>query len=197
MPSTKPACAGALLTAAIMLLGLAGPASAAPDKGRDATGDVRSRGLTVDTVPRHPEPTRRTGDIVRYRATYGAALVVTTTFRDLAARGDQEFTWFVRTSQDQFEWYVGLVVPAGQNKGDFTLIDPVANQLDCGRAVLDRPGRTVTLRIPASCLGSPSWVKVAHGVRVYTAAREYSDDARRGSVKAAGWKFGPQLAPAP
>jgi hypothetical protein len=131
---------------------------------------------------------------VRYRATYGDALVVTTRFRDLAARGHQEFTWFVRTSQDEFEWYVGLVVQPGKDRGEFTLIDPVANQVDCGRAVLDRPGRTVTLRIPASCLGDPAWVKVGHGVRVYTDVREYSDDARRDGVKAAGWKYGPKLA---
>jgi hypothetical protein len=195
MPSTKTACAGGIVTAAIMLLGLAGPASAVADKGRDAAGDVRSRGLTVDTVPRHPEPARRTGDIVRYRATYGAALVVTTKFRDLSARGDQEFTWFLRTSQDQFEWYVGLVVPSGKSKGEFTLIDPEANQFDCGRAVLDRAGRTVTLRIPAVCLGNPGWVKVAHGVRVYTDEREYSDDARRDSVKRSGWAYGPKLVP--
>ncbi len=193
MPSTKTACAGAIVTAAILLLGLAGPVSAAPDKGRDAAGDVRSRGLTVDTTPRHPEPARRTGDIVRYRATYGEALVVTTRFRDLAARGDQEFTWFLRTSQDQFDWYAGLVVPSGRDKGELTLIDPEANQFDCGKAVLDRPGRTVTLRIPASCLHSPSWVKVAHGVRVYTDKREYSDDARRDTVKLSGWAYGPKL----
>ena len=92
------------LVAAFVLAVTAAPAAAAEEEGRDAAGDVRSRGVSVDTVPRHPEPQRRTGDIVRYGATYDAALVVTTKFRDLAARGHQEFTWFLLTSQDDGEW---------------------------------------------------------------------------------------------
>jgi len=181
------------LAAAFVLAATAVPASAAEEAGRDAAGDVRSRGVSVDTVPRHPEPQRRIGDIVRYGATYDAALVVTTKFRDLTARGHQEFTWFLRTSQDEFEWYVALIVPPGKNRGTFTLIDPDANELDCGRAVLDRAARTVTLRVPASCLRDPAWVRVAHGARVYAGGREFSDDARRDTVKAAGWTYGPQV----
>ena len=184
-----------LLLTLALAVGLAGPAVAAGDKGRDAAGDVRSRGLFVDTPPRKPEPQRRIGDIVRYKATYGDDLVVVTKFRHLPGIGDQEFSWFWRTADDEFEWYASLVVPHGGNKGTFTVIDPEANQLDCGRVVLDRPRRTVTLKIPASCLGDPAWVKVAHGVRVYTDEREYADDARRVGVKGiGGWKFGPKLA---
>jgi hypothetical protein len=57
------------LAAAFALAVTAAPASAAEEEGRDAAGDVRSRGVSVDTVPRHPEPHRRIGDIVRYGAT--------------------------------------------------------------------------------------------------------------------------------
>jgi hypothetical protein len=32
-------------------------------------------------------------------------------------------------------------------------------------------------------------------VRVYTDEREYSDDARRDSVKRSGWAYGPKLVP--
>jgi len=183
---------GAVLTT--LVLGVSAPATAADDAARDASRDVVSRGVTTDTVPRRPEPARRVGDIVRYRATYGSELVVTTKFRDLAAKGHQEFTWFLKTSKDEFDWYVALIVQPGRDKGQFTLIDPEANQPGCGRAVLDRPGRTVTLRIPASCLRNPEWVKVSHGAKVYTDTREYSDDARRVGVKGSGWKYGPQIA---
>ncbi|HRD60348.1 MAG TPA: hypothetical protein PLZ93_12475 [Nocardioides sp.] len=184
-------CAGAV--AAVLFVLPVPTASAAEETGRDVAGDVRSRGVHVDTTPRQPEPQRKLGDIVRYGASYDAALVVTTRFRDLSARGHQEFSWYLRTSGDRFEWYAALIVKPGQDAGAFTLIDPLANRLRCGRAELDRSARTVTLRIPRSCLRNPAWVKVAHGARVYARGREYSDDARRDTVKASGWTFGPKL----
>ena len=187
-------CLVAFLLAAIA--GIAAPAaSAGTVEGRDDAGDVRSRGLHVDTVPHTPEPDRRVGDITRWSGSYGRGLTVTTRFRSLAAQGSQEFTWFLRTSEDEFDWYVGLVVQPGRDRGPLTVIDPEANQFRCGRVSLDRPGRTLTLRLPASCLGDPDWVKVAHGVRVFTESREHVDDAQRDGVKGiGGWKFGPELA---
>jgi len=130
----------------------------------DAKRDVVSGAKLSDDLPKKPEPARKLADIVTSSTSYGADLVVATTFRNLAATGHQEFSWFIRTSDDEFEWSASLVVKPDKDKGQFSLIDPVANQPGCGKAVLDRDAATVTLTIPASCLGNPAWVKVGHGV---------------------------------
>ena len=124
--------------------------------------------------------------------------MVTTKFRSLAATGHQEFSWFVlpSDSEDGY-WTASFVVEPGKDKGQFTLLDPLANQPGCARAAVDRAARTVTLTIPASCLGDPDWVRVGNGVRVYLGhypdTREYADDARRDGVVKHGWKYGPKV----
>ena len=59
------------------------------------------------------------------------------------------------------------MVEPGRDKGQLTLLDPMANQPGCASAAVNRAARTVTLTIPASCLGDPDWVRVGNGVRVY------------------------------
>lgn len=168
-------------------------AIASSEVARDASHDVVSGPYLSDDLPRKPEPARKVADIVTTSASYGADFSVTTKFRSLAATGHQEFSWFILTSEDEFAWSASLVVPPGKDKGHFSLIDPIANQPGCGKAVLDRGARTVTLTIPASCLGNPTWVKVGNGVSVYTATRRYADDARRDGDVRHGWKYGPKL----
>ena len=124
--------------------------------------------------------------------------MVTTRFRSLAATGHQEFSWFVLPSDDEAATgRRSLVVEPGKDKGQFTLLDPFANQPGCAKAAVDRAARTVTLTIPASCLGDPDWVRVGNGVRVYLGhypdTREYADDARRDGVVKHGWKYGPKV----
>ena len=172
----------------------AGPAAALAEDGRDARRDVLSGPKLSDDLPGRPEAGRRLGDIVTNSASYGADLVVTTRFRSLAATGHQEFSWYLLTADDPHaSWSASLVVQPGKDKGRFTLLDPIANQPDCGTATLDRAARKLTLTIPASCLGDPDWVKVGNGVHVYTASRRYADDARTDGVVKHGWKYGPKL----
>ena len=176
----------------------AAPAQAASEDGRDAVRDLVSRSAYTDALPKRPEPDRRLGDIVKNSVSYGSDLVVTTKFRSLAATGHQEFSWFVlpSDSEDGY-WTASFVVEPGKDKGQFTLLDPLANQPGCARAAVDRAARTVTLTIPASCLGDPDWVRVGNGVRVYLGhypdTREYADDARRDGVVKHGWKYGPKV----
>ena len=157
-----------------------------------------SRSAYTDALPKRPEPGRRLGDIVKNSVSYGSDLVVTTKFRSLAATGHQEFSWFVlpSDSEDGY-WTASFVVEPGKDKGRFTLLDPLANQPGCARAAVDRAARTVTLTIPASCLGDPDWVRVGNGVRVYLGhypdTREYADDARRDGVVKHGWTYGPKV----
>jgi len=191
VPKSPLAC----LLAAFVLATSSAPSLGATDDGRDARGDVVSRPLTTDAPPTKAEPARRLGDIIATSASYGTDLVVTTKFRNLAATGQQQYSWFILTSEDEFSWIAHLRVAPGKDKGEFNLFDPVAYQPGCGKAVLDRSRRTVTLTVPASCLGDPEWVKVGNGVFFYTATREYADDARRSGVGRNHWKYGPKLTP--
>jgi hypothetical protein len=188
----------ATLLAAVAVCAAAAPAQAATEDSRDAARDIVSRSAYTDAQPRHPEPARRLGDIVKNSVSYGTDLVVTTRFRSLAAAGHQEFSWFVLPSDSvDGYWTASLVVEAGKDKGRFTLLDPVANQPGCARAAVARAARTVTLTIPASCLGDPDWIRVGNGVRVHVGhhpdTREYVDDARRDGVVKDGWKYGPKV----
>ena len=185
------------LAAAVVGVTTAAPAQAAAEESRDAARDIVSRSAYTDAQPRHPEPARRLGDIVKNVVSYGTDLVVTTRFRSLAATGHQEFSWFVRPSDDSGYWTASLVVEPGKDKGHLTLLDPSTNQPGCAKAAVDRAARTVTLTIPSSCLGDPDWVRVSNGVRVYLGVypdkREYADDARRDGVVKDGWKYGPKV----
>jgi hypothetical protein len=184
----------AAVATSFVLVTTAGPAVAAPEDTRDARRDVLSGPYYTDDLPTKAEPGRRVGDITRTRVTLGTDLVVTTSFRDLTAVGHQEYSWLIATSEDDFYWTAHLGVRPGQDKGQFSLIDPVANQPGCGRAVLDRPGRTVTLTIPAACLGSPRWVRIANGATFFVGeSRIYYDDARRDAGVRHGWKYGPKV----
>jgi hypothetical protein len=182
------------LAAAVVVVTTAAPAVALSEDGRDARRDVLSGPKLSDDLPGRPEPARKVGDIVANSASYGVELTVRTRFRSLAAIGQQEFSWFLLTADDPHaSWNASLVVQAGKDKGRFTLLDPIANQPGCGTATLDRAARTVTLTIPASCLGDPDWVKVGNGIYVYTATRRYADDARLDGVVKGGWKYGPKV----
>ena len=195
-----PKSALTVVAAAFAVVATGSASYAQTDEHRDAARDIVSRSLYSDAQPKHPEPDRRLGDIVRNYVSYGADLVVTTKYRSLAATGHQEFSWFVLPSdgEDDGYWTAILVVGPGKDKGQLTFLDPIANQPDCARAAIDRAARTVTLTIPSSCLGDPDWVRVSNGARVYvgegSATREYSDDARRdGVVRNQGWKYGPKI----
>jgi hypothetical protein len=184
----------AALLAAFLLVTGAAPAVAQTEDTRDPGRDVLSGPYFSDDLPTTPEPARRVADITRTTVTLGSDLVVTTRFRGLAAIGHQDFSWFIATSEDQYPWTASLAVPPGKDKGRFSLIDPIANQPGCAKAVLDRTGRTVTLTVPALCLGDPKWVRIANGVMVFVGtSRVYSDDARRDAGVRHGWKFGPKV----
>jgi hypothetical protein len=185
--------------AACVVAATAAPSEAMSEDHRDAAKDVVSGSLFTDALPKHPEPARRLGDIVRNKVSYGTDLVVTTKLRSLTASGQQEFSWFLLPSggEEPGSWNASLVVQPGKDKGTFTLLDPIANQPGCGKAVLDRPARTVTLTIPALCLHDPATVRVGNGVRIYVERGSdtvgYADDAHLDGVVKNGWKYGPRL----
>ena len=183
------------LSGTIAALGVAAPASAGSEAVRDPSHDVLSGEYFSDVPPSRAEPARRLGDIVRTKVTLGTDLVVTMKFRSLDAGGaEQEYDWSIATSEADFPWYGVLSVPQGRTDKHFFLADPEANQPHCGTADLDRRGLTVTLTIPAVCLGNPRWVRIANGAMyAIEGQRAYYDDARRDAGVRHGWKYGPRV----
>jgi hypothetical protein len=179
----------------IVAVGLAAPASADAERVRDASHDVVSGEYFSDLPPTRHEPGRRLGDIVRTRVTLGTELVVTTKYRGLdAGIAEQEYDWFIVTSEDNSPWYAVLSVPQGSNDEHFLLADAEANQPQCGHGDLDRRHRKVTLTIPTDCLGNPRWVRIANGAMyAVEGQRAYYDDARRDGGVRHGWRFGPKV----
>ena len=118
--------------------------------------DIVSRSAYTDALPKHPEPDRRLGDIVKNSVSYGTDLVVTTKFRSLAATGHQEFSWFVlpSDSEDGY-WTASFVVEPGKDKGHFTLLDPLANQPGCASAAVESGGPDSHPDDPLVLLGRP------------------------------------------
>jgi hypothetical protein len=184
-----------LVCGTIVAVGVAAPASAGSETVRDARHDVLSGEYFSDIPPTRHEPGRRLGDIVRTRVTLGTDLVVTTKYRSLyAGLAEQEYDWSIATSEDNSPWYGVLSVPQGSKDEHFFLADAEANQPQCGTADLDRRHRKVTLTIPADCLGSPRWVRIANGAMyAIEGQRAYYDDARRDGGVRHGWKFGPKV----
>jgi hypothetical protein len=188
-----------LAAAACVLAANAAPSQAATTSHRDAAKDVLSRSLYSDASPTKPEPAHPLGDILKTTISYGTDLVVTTKFRSLRSTLDEQFSWFILPSDGDSPgyWTALLGVSKGKDKGDFTILDPIANQPRCGSAVLDRAARTATLTIPGSCLGDPRWVKVSLLVQMWTASgpgtREYADDAFRDGVFTQNATYSPKV----
>jgi len=178
----------------VAALAVSSPPAHAAEVSGDMAKDVVSRDHFSDGPPRRPEPARRLGDITRTQVALGTDLVITTRLRSLAATGHQEFHWTVVTSADEEPGgWSGSLVYNGARRGYFTFLDPIAYDPECARVVLDRPARTVTLTVPASCLGDPDWVRVGNGTLTLAGDREYQDDARREGVSLSGWKLGPKV----
>jgi hypothetical protein len=196
MPDLRGPAATFLATFALLISAAPSVSAslATSEDTRDPGRDLLSGPYFSDDLPTRPEPDRRVADIIRTKVTFGTDLVVTTKFRNLDAVGHQEFTWFIATSQDEFPWNAALAVGPGKDTGTFSLIDPIANQPGCGKGVVDRAARMVTLTVPAHCLGDPAWVRIASGVMVFIGtSRVYYDDARRDAGVRHGWKFGPKV----
>jgi hypothetical protein len=101
----SPKSALTVVAAAFAVVATGSASYAQTDEHRDAARDIVSRSLYSDAQPKHPEPDRRLGDIVRNSVPYGADLVVTTKYRRLSATGHQEFSWFVLPSDGEDNGY--------------------------------------------------------------------------------------------
>jgi hypothetical protein len=193
VPTGVPVALVAALTVAVATVGA--PAQAATETGTDASHDQLSGRSDGQGAPWHPAKTHRAGDIIDNTVSYGTDLVVVTTYRAFATKGYTLFTWNIKTVDQKGPpyWTATLEVHGGKHRGVFTLADPIANPVACGGAVIDRAARTVTLTVPATCLGDPAWVRVGNGSAVFNGVRDYWDDARRDGTVKGDWRFGPTV----
>jgi hypothetical protein len=198
MPTAKSLLA-ALLATSVVLLGAA-PALAGSEIVRDPGGDVRVTSAAGQFPATEVAPRHRVGDIVGGRVSFGRDLVITMRFRSLDARHRQEdFEARIRTSDDHDPWVAVLSMAPGQTPGlppFFFVLDPQGDTPGCGSGHLRRATRTVTITLPASCLGNPRWVKVAgYSVFHQDPTHVYYDDARSDGVVDGHWTYGPRLTP--
>jgi hypothetical protein len=190
MPAPR-ALLAALLAAFALVMGAAA-AGAETEVVRDPSGDVLVSSPPDEFPPTKPEPLRRSGDVVRTRVTFGADLVVTMKVRGLAPRLFQTFNAEIQTSGDDRAWTAQLMRTPDSSETFFFLYDPELHKTTCGTGTLH--ARKVTMVIPADCLGSPAWVRLASGTTYHVErGQTYYDDSRRDGSVGHQWKKGPRL----
>jgi hypothetical protein len=154
-----------------------GTAAAEIVRHRDAVGDVARS--PVGTNAYAPDPAQVQGDIVSIRVSFARRAVwVRYRLQDLAATGNGNFH-LVGLTSDRRDLSITVDAFPGHWDGRATVTDgrgaasacPVGHHLDYDR-------NRVGLRVPRSCLGRATWVRV--GVRTTVAGTTYAyvDDAR-------------------
>lgn len=173
----------------------------------DAVGDVRFIDLAADKdgprVPYHV-----TSDITRTVLEYDTSgLEITAHFRDL--QNGPLLRMDVRVRTPRGAYYMTMTRIAGK-RIRLTFVRRSGGEVECARLAgrFDGAGDTVTMSIPAECLGSPRWVQV--GVMATDTSLEaledpedpedpedeiviYVDDAQRDTLRKRGISLGPQV----
>jgi hypothetical protein len=192
--------AGALLSAAVLVLGSAAASSAAVWDHTDPSGDVRvvtdsSSGPTVGPA----DPTIATPDITHVRVAHnkGAVVVKTTLLNPLPSDG-WEVASRIRTPTGRY-----LLVHARQHQHTLNLlIDPHAYQVRCRglEVVVGTPRTHETTTVPRSCLKTPAWVRVGVELCTFDDApassdtyTDEADDANSASLRTAGPALSPKV----
>ena len=170
----------------------------------DAVGDVRSIDLAADEDgPR--VPSHVTSDITRTVLEHDTSgLEIAAHFRDLQKGPLLRMDVRVRTSQGGY--YLTMTRVSGR-RIRLTLATRSGREVECARLAgrFDGTGDTVTVSIPAECLGSPRWVRV--GVMATDTSLEaledaegpddkvviYVDDAQRDTLRERGISLGPKV----
>lgn len=168
---TTARLAAGVIAAAVgaMLLSNAGPAAAASQVVRDPAGDVSAIRL-ADTSDENAEPTpvadrhRRRGDILSVRTSYDARTVTIAT--RLRSIGRQTLLAAeIKTPSHKSRFGLTVSVDGAHTAASLSssLDDEIALPCDGLSVRNKRRQGTVVVRVPASCLGTPTWVRTALG----------------------------------
>lgn len=161
----------------VLLVSSPGIATAEVVRHRDAVGDVARS--PVGTNAYQPDPAQVRGDIVATRVSFARRAVwLRYRLQDLAPTGNGNFH-LIGVTSDRRSLSVAVDAFPGHWEGRATVTDghgaisacPVGHHIDYDR-------NRVGLRVPRSCLGKATWVRV--GVRTTVAGTTYAyvDDAR-------------------
>lgn len=180
----------ALLASAATILST-GAAGAQTVRHLDSRGDIVRMSIVGDHVA--PVPARRQGDITWVRATYRRhSLFLSMRFAALTIQRRSQYHYFsVRTSKGNER---EAVINSGRKypRGVSVLMDRQGDYLRCHiRHRVSYRHNTVSVRIPAGCLGKPSWVRVGFGESnapqsVFGRGRVFVDDGYRSGPLAEG-----------
>ncbi|HTW17134.1 MAG TPA: hypothetical protein VMF51_18535 [Nocardioides sp.] len=151
----------ALVTTTLTLLATAGTAHAGSWTHRDARGDV-FRASMSDAVAT-ADPADRTSDITRFGVRHSARKVtLTLSLRDLRGGSAMTLGRLVTPTND----YQATVLRSADLRV-FSLVDTAdeTEELPCRgkRASYDNRRDRITITIPRTCLGSPTWVRAGAG----------------------------------
>jgi hypothetical protein len=163
------------------------------DPGRDVQQvTVKGSHPTIRTVPAH-----RAGDIVHFRAAYTTKRL-TESVRLRALTGKWFYEGRIETPKGRYDLNVlrdshGTHAQLTKGKGELKTIDcsGLAEQVRAH-------ARTVSVTVPASCLGDPSSVRVGAGMLSFAQGGKiiYADDAlRKAGVKEHDFTLSKRLKP--
>ena len=162
----------------IVLLGsVPGTAAAEIVRHRDPAGDVARSPVGSNAYV--PAPTAARGDIVATRISFARRAVwIRFRLQDLAATGNGNFH-LVGILSDRRDRSVEIDAFPGHWEGRAVVTDARGQVVACAVTHrIDYDRNRVSLRVPRSCLGRASWVRV--GIRTTVAGTTYAfvDDAR-------------------
>jgi hypothetical protein len=162
----------------------------------DAAGDVVSG--TSATSPA-PQPDRANGDIVSSTIKHQRSKVIMRmTFRDLAnTEAFNSYVFSIRSNRLDRDV---VVVSASGIPAQVVVTKPGSKKsLKCKvKRRVDSALHTVTVKVPRSCLGNPSWVKVAMVSDFLTgfanSDTQFVDDALvSGGIHSSGPEYSPKI----
>jgi hypothetical protein len=152
---------------------------------RDASGDLRSVAINPTTgvitpSPSTAEPTKTLGDITAVRVVHGSRTIkVVMHYRDLSKAG------FAQVHEYQFltpsrNRLVYIQAAPGNWAGKAVMRTPHGKRVRCSLSHrIDYALNSVVLKVPSSCLGRPSVIKVGSATIIGYGSKVYYDDARR------------------
>jgi hypothetical protein len=168
----------------VLLVSAPGSAGAEVVRHRDAVGDVARS--PVGTNAYLPAPTQVQGDIVSIRVSFARRAVwIRYRLQDLATTGNGNFH-LVGLSSDRRDRSIEIDAFPGHWEGRAVVTDPRGQVVAClVTHHIDYDRNRVGLRVPRSCLGKATWVRVGVRTTVAGSTYVYVDDARSAGYSAA------------
>jgi hypothetical protein len=173
----------ALALCGVLLASTPATAGAEVVRHRDPLADVA--GSPVGSNAYVPAPTQVQGDIVSLRVSFARRAVwIRLRLQDLATTGNGNFH-LIGIRSDRRDRSIAIDAFPGHWEGRASTTDPRGAPVACPVAHrIDYERNRVGVRVPRSCLGKATWVRVGVRTTVAGTAYAYVDDARAAGYSA-------------